>query len=365
MIPTGESLLRPLAHFELVRRAGAVRILYKVLIANAILLGFVAAIGSWFTYRLIRDNPESRLFPFGIGLLIIGVVMSLIVNYLVLRAAFKPLEALEATTRAVREGNTEARVRLSTLNDPQITQLAETFNATLDQLALDRDQVRYLASQVVRAQEDERKRISRELHDDTAQLLFAQLLRFTTLKNHPSEEIQVVAESLEQSTVEALEGVRRLALELRPPALDDLGLYEALGELSQRMSDSRGITVDYEWRGSKSRLSPEIELALYRVAQEAFSNIAKHSGATAASLDVDRTSFDVTISIRDAGQGFNRDLPFIRDDSGIGLGLFGMEERVSLVGGTLRIWSGVGKGTEVFAYVPIPPTPAFRPQEHA
>lgn len=335
------------------QRAGAVRILYKVLIANAIMLGFVATIGTWFAYRLVHDGSESRLYPLGIGILIIGLMTSLAVNYLVLRAAFKPLEALESTTRAVREGNTEARVRLSTLSDPQITQLAETFNATLDQLALDRDQVRYLASQVVRAQEDERKRISRELHDDTAQLLFAQLLRFTTLKAHPSEEIQLVAESLELSTVEALEGVRRLALELRPPALDDLGLYEALGELSQRMADSRGVEIDYEWRGSKSRLPADIELALYRVAQEAFSNVAKHSGATSASLDVDRTAEDVTISIRDCGRGFNRDLPFVRDDSGIGLGLFGMEERVSLVGGSLRIWSGIGKGTEVFAYVPL------------
>jgi two-component system sensor histidine kinase UhpB len=358
VLPAGDSRLGPIADIGIVKRAGSVRILYKVLIANAIMLGFVATIGTWFTYRLVSDDPDSRLYPFGIGTLIVGVLMSLVVNYLVLRAAFKPLEALEATTQAVREGDMEARVRLSTLNDPQITQLAETFNATLDQLALDRDQVRYLASQVVRAQEDERKRISRELHDDTAQLLFAQLLRFTTLKNHPSHDMQLLAESLEQSTVEALEGVRRLALELRPPALDDLGLYEALGELSQRMADSRGVEVDYEWRGSKSRLQAEIELALYRVAQEAFSNIAKHSGAASASLDIDRTAQDVTISIRDAGRGFNRDLPFVRDDSGIGLGLFGMEERVALVGGSLRIWSGVGKGTEVFAYVPLNPLPA-------
>jgi signal transduction histidine kinase len=205
---------------------------------------------------------------------------------------------------------------------------------------------------VVRAQEDERKRISRELHDDTAQLLFAQLIRFATLKSHPNPEIQQITASLEQSTVEAIEGVRRLALELRPPALDDLGLNEALGELAQRFTESRGLDVDYEWRGSKSRLPPDVELALYRVAQEALSNVAKHSGAEKATLDVDRTANDVTISIRDSGKGFNREVAFVQDDSGIGLGLFGMEERVSLVGGSLRIWSSPKRGTEVFAYVP-------------
>lgn len=335
------------------QRASSLRILYKVLIANAAIVGVGALVGTWLTVEFVRDNPDSRLFPIGAAFMLVGMIASLVANYYVLRAAFEPLERLEKTTKAVRAGDIDARVKLSTMSDPQISQLAETFNETLDQLALDRNQVRYLASQVVRAQEDERKRISRELHDDTAQLLFAQLLRFTNLKSHQNGEIQKLAATLEQSTVEALEGVRRLALELRPPALDDLGLFEALGELAQRITDARGVTVDYEWRGSKTRLPSDIELALYRVAQEAFSNIAKHSKAIRASLDVDRTPTDVTISIRDSGQGFNRDLPFVQDDSGIGLGLFGMEERVTLVGGSLRIWSGIGKGTEVFAFVPL------------
>jgi len=321
-----------------------------VLAANAAIVGVGALAGTWITVNFVKD--ETNILPIGAAFLIIGVVMSLVVNYLVLRAAFEPLERLEETTRAVQEGDIDARVTLPRTSDPQITQLAETFNSTLDQLAADRNQVRYLASQVVRAQEDERKRISRELHDDTAQLLFAQLIRFATLKNHPNPEVRQITASLEQSTVEAIEGVRRLALELRPPALDDLGLNEALGELAQRFTESRGLVVDYEWRGSKSRLRPDIELTLYRVAQEALSNVSKHSGAERAALDVDRTATDVTISIRDSGKGFNREVPFVQDDSGIGLGLFGMEERVSLVGGSFRIWSAPERGTEVFAYVP-------------
>ena len=344
----------------LLRRAGSVPIFYKVLIANAAVLIVAGSFGAWLVGSSARDDPNESTIPAGAVFLIVALVFSLAANYFVLRAAFKPLEVLEATTRAVREGDTKARVKLANLSDPQIAELADTFNETLDQLDRDRNQVRDLASQVVRAQEDERKRISRELHDDTAQVLFAQILRFATLKGHQNPEIRAVAESLEHSTAEALEGVRRLALELRPPALDDLGLYEALGELSQRMGESRGVNVDYQWRGSKARLSPDMELALYRVAQEAFSNVAKHSGASRASLDIDRTALDVTISIRDAGSGFDRNTPFDQDDSGIGLGLFGMEERVTLVGGSFRIWSKYGEGTEVFAHVPLKPGIAAR-----
>ena len=143
----------------------------KVLIANAVVLLLVGGIGAWLLAVSVRqDRPESSL-PASALFLFIALLISLGVNYFVLRAAFKPLELLEATTRAVREGDTAARVKLANLSDPQIAGLADTFNATLDQLDRDRSQVRDLASQVVRAQEDERKRISRELHDDTAQVL--------------------------------------------------------------------------------------------------------------------------------------------------------------------------------------------------
>ena len=99
---------------------------------------------------------------------------------------------------------------------------------------------------------------------------------------------------LEETTVEAIEGVRRMAVELRPPALDDLGLLAALGDLAQRFMDQRGIEVDYQARGSRGRLPAEVELVLYRVAQEAMTNIAKHAGASRVWIDLDRDADDVT-----------------------------------------------------------------------
>jgi signal transduction histidine kinase len=208
---------------------------------------------------------------------------------------------------------------------------------------------------VIRAQEDERKRISRELHDDTAQILFAQILRLTTLKNSGDQSVQEVAAMLETMTVEALEGVRRLALELRPPALDDLGLHAALGELAQRFSEQLGIAIDYQARGSKERLPASIELILYRVAQEALTNVAKHARASTVALDLDRSERDVSISVRDDGRGFELQNATARDEEGLGLGLFGMAERVELVGGSFRIWSRPREGCEVFAFIPIGP----------
>jgi two-component system sensor histidine kinase UhpB len=239
--------------------------------------------------------------------------------------------------------------------DPQVAHLAETFNATLDELARDRAELRSLASQVIRAQEDERRRIARELHDDTAQVLFAQLLRLSALKGSPDPAVHSMASTLEELTVEALEGVRRLALELRPPALDDLGLSAALGELAQRHAEKLNVAVDYQSRGLRGRLPAEVELVLYRVAQEALTNISKHANATQVSLDIDRSSDDVSISIRDNGRGFDGAASGSSDGRGLGLGIFGMEERVALVGGRFRIWARPSVGTEIFAFIPLSP----------
>jgi two-component system, NarL family, sensor histidine kinase UhpB len=334
-------------------RLGGLPILYKVLIANAAIVALGAVAGTWLTIQTVRHAAEDQFVGLASGFVAVGIIASLVVNYVVLRAAFRPLATLEQTALAVRGGDLSARAAPTSFMDPQVAHLAETFNATLDELARDRAELRSLASQVIRAQEDERRRIARELHDDTAQVLFAQLLRLTTLKGSPDPAVNSMAATLEEMTVEALEGVRRLALELRPPALDDLGLSAALGELAQRFAEQLDVPVDYQSRGLRGRLPSEVELVLYRVAQEALTNIAKHANARRIWLDVDRTADDVTISIRDDGRGFDRAVIPESDGRGLGLGIFGMEERVALVGGRFRIWSRPGVGTEIFAFIPL------------
>jgi two-component system sensor histidine kinase UhpB len=333
-------------------------ILYKVLIANSLIVLAGAVAGTYLTVQLVHDDVVPTRESLVLLFAAVGVVLSLAVNYGVLKAAFEPLDSLERVAREVRNGNFSARTEPFRFSDPQLTRLAETFNQTLDELERDREQLRHMASQVISAQEDERKRISRELHDDTAQVLFAQLLRLTALKDSPNDDLRQTAQQLEDLTVEAIEGVRRLALELRPPALDDLGLREALGDLAQRFSETANMSVHYNVVGLKDRLGSGVELVLYRVAQEAMTNIAKHARATEASITLVRTDHAVTITIDDDGRGFDPALPASRDGRGIGLGLFGMEER------TLTITRVQPRGMRILATVPlvgnVTPTAAAR-----
>ncbi len=328
-------------------------ILYKVLIANATIVIIGAIVGTIVTWQFSRDHGAITLPSLILGFVVIGFPVSVIVNYFVLRAAFRPIEILQRTASAVRLGDMTARTESTTFTDPQIRHLSETFNATLDEVARDRREIQSLASQVIHAQEEERKRLARELHDDTAQLLFAQLLTITTVRASASGATLRLTEELERMTVQSLESVRRLALELRPPALDDLGLFDALAELCQRFSDQLAIPVGFEHRGSRSRVPTEVELVVYRVAQEALTNIAKHANARHAWVQFDRTETEITISIRDDGKGIDPLVPRRPDDQGLGLGLFGMEERVALAGGSFRIWRRGTHGTEVFALIPL------------
>ena len=284
---------------------------------------------------------------------LIGIILSVAVNAVVLRAAFRPLTELREVAQSIREGEVTVRASETSSSVRELRELAITLNSTLDELAQDRAELRSLSTKVIQAQEEERRRISRELHDETAQLLFAQLLQVTALQAEQDDTVRRLGRTLEQSTVEALEGVRRLALELRPPALDDLGLSDALAGLAQRFEAQTGITADYERRGGRGRLHADIELVLYRIAQEALSNVAKHAEANTVTIDLDQRPTEVSLSVRDDGRGFRSDVVFARADTGVGMGLFGMQERASLAGGTLRIWSRAGLGTEVFAFIPL------------
>jgi PAS domain S-box-containing protein len=216
--------------------------------------------------------------------------------------------------------------------------------------------LRYYLNQITRAQEEERKRIARELHDDTAQALFAisrQMDNFIRDNIGLSQQQRGVLQDIRQRIGISLQGIRRFSQDLRPSIIDDLGLLPAVQWLVKQKSEDSGIEIELKILGKEQRLLPEMELILFRIVQEALTNAGKHAQATAAEVNIEFTDSQVAVTIRDNGKGFQ--LPeTVGDLSHSGkLGLVGMHERVSLLSGTLDIQSQVGKGTTVKVSVPL------------
>jgi two-component system, NarL family, sensor histidine kinase DevS len=238
--------------------------------------------------------------------------------------------------------------------DPRFTdedlRLTETFGERAA-VAVDlADRVaRDVLRRVVEGQELERRRLARELHDETGQALTSILLGLKHVEEAKSpEEARSQATRLRDQVVETLQKVRRLAVELRPSALDDFGLTPALERLTEAFQEQSGIEVHIQANLDAARLPGEVETALYRIVQEALTNVAKHAEATRVSVVVTRRGNSVTAVIEDDGHGFGAG-----GGGGDGLGLVGMKERVGLLGGRLAIESTEGAGTTVVAEVPV------------
>jgi signal transduction histidine kinase len=211
-----------------------------------------------------------------------------------------------------------------------------------------------LLRKVISAQEDERKRLARELHDETSQTLSALAMKIeTALAAWPADSSRERLVEAKQLTVRTLEELHRLIFDLRPSVLDDLGLVSAIRWYAERHLEPRGIAVRCEFSGFGSRLMPELETALFRVAQEAITNIAKHSGADTVLIQCLQRDDRISIEIEDDGKGFvpaSLPPPAARER---GLGLLGMRERVELFGGTLELDSAPGRGTRIAVTVPV------------
>ena len=208
-----------------------------------------------------------------------------------------------------------------------------------------RDTVR----RVVEAQELERGRLARELHDETGQALTSILLGLQSIRAADSETAanRAVAD-VRELIVQALQDVRRLAVELRPTALDDFGLVPAVERLAGTFEERTGIHTALEASLPDGRFPPEIETVLYRVIQEALTNVVKHAGAERVSIVIAQRGDGIRVVVEDDGRGF--DAEDVRHDA---LGVVGMRERVALVGGTLDVESAPGAGTTLAAYVPL------------
>jgi signal transduction histidine kinase len=201
----------------------------------------------------------------------------------------------------------------------------------------------------VQAQEAERKRLARELHDETGQALTSILLGLAAVESSKTaEEAHAAAADLRGLVVETLQSVRRLAVELRPSALDDFGLEPALRRLGETVREGGTLDVQVETRLGAVRLPADVETALYRIVQEALTNAVKHAGANHVSVVVTRKATGVQVMIEDDGSGFD---PAARSTGG--LGLLGMRERVELLDGTLAIDTSPGAGTTLIVELPL------------
>jgi len=208
-----------------------------------------------------------------------------------------------------------------------------------------------LLEKLITAQEEERKRIARELHDDTSQSLTSLMVGLKVLSSlHSPAEIEQHVAGLRKIVAETLETVHDLALELRPSVLDDLGLVAALERYVAEYRRRFDLRIDFRAVGfEERRLAPAIETAIYRIVQEALTNVARHAQAEHASVLLERQKNRVRAIIEDNGNGFD----LMQDRSERKLGLYGMEERAILIGGRLRIESQPGEGTTLALDVPL------------
>lgn len=330
----------------------------KVILVNTVLLIGEALIGLWITSHAL----ESHHYLIDTAFIVGATVLSLCINILFLRTSFQPLFSLLATIRTISAGKTQARAT-NLPTDTEIGELAQAFNSMLDRLENAR---REQAMLIVQAQEEERRRIALELHDESSQNLTALLVHVEILQQAllalPSSALtpdtrELLRGGLQQLThlsQHTLESVRTLALQLRPAVLDDLGLHAALRWLAEDCRERLHVRVELILPAvtnvpSQTAPYPALyETTLFRVAQESLTNVVRHAHATQVSIALQQDEHTIELRISDNGQGYEV------TQRRSGLGISGMQERVSLLNGTFRLTSEVGQGTVVITTLPLP-----------
>jgi two-component system, NarL family, sensor histidine kinase UhpB len=273
-----------------------------------------------------------------------GTLVLIAVNVVLLRRVFDPLERLAALMRRIDPLVQGRRIEF----ERQVAEVADVyraFNAMLDRLEEER---RMSGRRALMAQEGERRRLARELHDEVGQTLTGVVLQLEGLERAAPPELARDVAVVQEAARDGVERVRDIARGLRPQALDDFGLRSALVALASGFADRTGLEVRHRVDKDLPGLAPEQELALYRIAQESLTNVARHAGARAVELELARTDGTVVLCVRDDGDGIT-----VAEASGDGVGLGGMRERALLVGGRLSIRRRQDGGTEVRLEVPV------------
>ena len=315
----------------------------RVFAVNAALL-IVAAL-------VLGLSPATVSWPIALTEAIVlaaGLVAMLGANLFLLRPAFAPLRRLEAHMRAVDLLRPGQRVAL--VGPAEIVSLVGAFNDMVDRLERER---RQSGRRAIAAQESERRRVAVELHDEVGQMMTAVLMRLERLRDGVQPDRIAELVDAQESVRGSLEDVRRIAQELRPETLEYLGLSTAVQTMCDRLTARTGLDIVCDVAGLLPALDPETELAVYRIAQEALTNVVRHAEAANAWVAIGSTADGLVLRVCDDGRGMNGQ----STDSG---GLRGMRERAVSVGADLRIGSAAAGGVLVSLLVPVRPDRSAR-----
>jgi two-component system, NarL family, sensor histidine kinase UhpB len=315
----------------------------RVATMNALLL--VAAVVV--TILVLDPRKFSSFAADEAAVLVAALALVSFLNLYLVRRFIRPLQALTALARRVDLANPGERMPAAAPAS-EATELALTFNEMLDRLEGER---RDATGRVLAGQEAERLRIAQELHDQVGQQLTAVLLVLSRLQAQAPEELRADVAAVQDEVRTSLEDLRRISIELRPEALDDLGLVSALAVLGQRFAERSALKVNERITPNLPQLTPEIELVVYRVAQEALTNVARHSGSDHAELSLDSQDGRLVLTVRDHGQG-------LRAGQVPGTGMRGMRERATLIAANLKVTDVSSRGgCEVRLEVPLEEAP--------
>lgn len=312
-------------------------LLSQVLAVNVLLVAATVIAASAAARLDLSIATDRRQF----AVLACAILVTLLANALILRRRFAPLAQLVETAEHVDLAQPGLRVPVSRADSREVARLHAAFNRMLDRIEAERGEA---GRAVLQGQEEERRRLARDLHDEVNQALTAILLRLeASAHDAPPELARELAETKRLAT-QAMQELLALARELRPAALDDHGLLPALQSQARDFGERTGIPAVFTTHGEPRPLSGDEQIAVYRVAQESLSNVVRHAGAGQVEIELafgERT----TLRVRDDGRGFDPE----RD---AGLGLTGMRERALLAGGRLAIESLAGRGTIVELELP-------------
>lgn len=298
------------------------------------------------------STPTLRMTQMAPLVLVPVLLLALVALWFGVRQVVQPLQKLEAKAAKLAWGDFQA-IEQPVQGIPEIRRLQSELIHLARKVRAAQQGLRGYIGAMTLAQEEERRRLSHELHDDTLQALIAlkQRVQLAQMRSKDEEDAQSLAEIV-SLTEQTITNLRRLTRALRPVYLEDLGLVTALKMLAQETSQTMGIPVDFQRIGEERRLPPEVELALYRMTQEALSNVARHARATAAWVRFTFAESQITLEVIDNGIGFqvpNSPAEFV---PGGHFGLLGLYERADLIGAKLKIQSAPGKGTHLTILLP-------------